>query len=151
MTDLAVFELSTTVTVLSWLTHARRLPEAEKETEWTQPPPPAKHRVETNKITRSVVSVQPQTTPRTKFVSYEVELYRSPALTRCPSCQTRVTSQVNYKVGTHAWLMCLVFVLLVFGCCLIPFFVDHFKDAYHSCPLCHRVLHVHRRRCCERE
>lgn len=54
MTDLAVFELSTTVTVLSWLTHARRLPEAEKETEWTQPPPPAKHRVETNKITRSV-------------------------------------------------------------------------------------------------
>lgn len=37
---LAVFELSTTVTVLSWLTQARRLPEAEKDTEWTQPPPP---------------------------------------------------------------------------------------------------------------
>lgn len=39
---LAVLELSTTVTVLSWLTQARRLPEAENETEWTQPPPPNK-------------------------------------------------------------------------------------------------------------
>lgn len=40
---LAVLELSTTVTVLSWLTQARRFPEAEKETEWTQPPPPNAH------------------------------------------------------------------------------------------------------------
>lgn len=40
---LAVLELSTTVTVLSWLTQARRFPEAEKETEWTQPPPPDTH------------------------------------------------------------------------------------------------------------
>lgn len=38
---------------------------------------------------------------------------------------------------------------LVLGCCLIPFFVNHFKDAYHSCPRCRRVLHVHKKRCCE--
>lgn len=44
---LAVLELSTTVTVLSWLTQARRFPEAEKETEWTQPPPPDAHSAQT--------------------------------------------------------------------------------------------------------
>ena len=37
---LAILALSTTVTVLSWLTQARRLPEAENDTEWTHPPPP---------------------------------------------------------------------------------------------------------------
>ncbi|XP_023273123.1 lipopolysaccharide-induced tumor necrosis factor-alpha factor homolog [Seriola lalandi dorsalis] len=96
-------------------------------------------------------SALPASNPRLKFVSYETELYHSPALTTCPSCQTQVTTQVDYQVGRHAWLMCLVFVLcgLVFGCCLIPFFVKHFKDAYHTCPHCRRVLHVHRRTCCE--
>lgn len=37
---------------------------------------------------------------------------------------------------------------LLLGCCLIPFFVKHFKDAHHSCPRCHRVLHIHRKTCC---
>ncbi|XP_054461151.1 lipopolysaccharide-induced tumor necrosis factor-alpha factor homolog [Anoplopoma fimbria] len=97
------------------------------------------------------VSAPPQSTPRLKFVSYETELYHSPAMTACPSCQAQVTTEVAYKVGRLAWLMCLVFILcgLVFGCCLIPFFVNYFKDAYHTCPRCQRVLHVHRRTCCE--
>ncbi|XP_035031341.1 lipopolysaccharide-induced tumor necrosis factor-alpha factor homolog [Hippoglossus stenolepis] len=90
-------------------------------------------------------------TPMPKFVSYENELCRSPGLTCCHSCRTQVTTQVDYKIGTYAWLMCLVFVLfgLVLGCCLIPFFVKHFKDAYHICPRCRRVLHVHRKTCCD--
>ncbi|XP_041790315.1 lipopolysaccharide-induced tumor necrosis factor-alpha factor homolog [Chelmon rostratus] len=97
------------------------------------------------------VSALPPATPRLKFVSYETELYRSPALTACPSCQTQVTTQVTYRAGTHAWLMCLLFVLcgLLLGCCLIPLFVNHFKDAYHTCPRCRRVLHIHRKTCCE--
>ncbi|XP_077380350.1 uncharacterized protein LOC144020594 isoform X3 [Festucalex cinctus] len=36
---------------------------------------------------------------------------------------------------------------LVLGCCLLPFLVNHFKDAHHCCPRCHRLLHVHRRSC----
>uniref|UniRef100_A0A665TA27 LITAF domain-containing protein n=1 Tax=Echeneis naucrates TaxID=173247 RepID=A0A665TA27_ECHNA len=73
------------------------------------------------------------------------------ALTTCPSCQTQVTTRVDYQIGTLVWLMCLVFVLcgLVLGCCLIPFFVKRFKDAYHTCPQCRQVLHVHRRSCCQ--
>ncbi|XP_071765440.1 lipopolysaccharide-induced tumor necrosis factor-alpha factor homolog [Centroberyx gerrardi] len=96
------------------------------------------------------VSSVPLSPPRSRFVSYETELCRSPGLTTCPSCLTQVTTQVTHCVGTHAWLMCLVFVLcgLVFGCCLIPFFVSHFKDAYHTCPRCRRVLHIHRKTCC---
>uniref|UniRef100_A0A3Q3A3N1 LITAF domain-containing protein n=1 Tax=Kryptolebias marmoratus TaxID=37003 RepID=A0A3Q3A3N1_KRYMA len=78
------------------------------------------------------------------FVSYESRPYRSPALTTCVSCRTQVTTEVTFKVGAYAWLLCLVFVL-VLGCCLIPFFVNHFKDAYHTCPRCKRVLHIQRR------
>uniref|UniRef100_A0A672IHU5 LITAF domain-containing protein n=1 Tax=Salarias fasciatus TaxID=181472 RepID=A0A672IHU5_SALFA len=63
----------------------------------------------------------------------------------CPYCETGVTTEVTFRVGAYAWLMCLVLVL---GCCLIPFFVNHFKDAYHTCPRCHRVLHVQKRSCC---
>ncbi|KAM9314865.1 lipopolysaccharide-induced tumor necrosis factor-alpha factor homolog [Pholidichthys leucotaenia] len=93
----------------------------------------------------------PSQTPRAKFVSYEVEPHRSPAPATCPSCRTRVTTQVTFRAGAYAWLACLVFALfgLVFGCCLIPFFVNHFKDAFHTCPRCQLVLHVHRKRCCK--
>ncbi|XP_041838229.1 cell death-inducing p53-target protein 1-like isoform X2 [Melanotaenia boesemani] len=97
------------------------------------------------------VTATPSCTPRPKFVSYETELLRSPALTTCTTCQTQVTTEVTFQVGTYAWLMCLVFLLcgLILGCCLIPFFVNQFKDAYHSCPLCHRVLHIHKKACCK--
>ncbi|XP_034043649.1 cell death-inducing p53-target protein 1-like [Thalassophryne amazonica] len=97
-------------------------------------------------LSESISSPSP---PRLKFVTYESELCHSAALTSCPFCQTRVMTQVVYRVGTHAWLMCLIFVLcgLVLGCCLIPFFVNHFKDAYHTCPRCRQVLHVHKKTC----
>ncbi|XP_030599502.1 cell death-inducing p53-target protein 1-like [Archocentrus centrarchus] len=93
----------------------------------------------------------PSRTPRAKYVSYEPELRRSPSLATCPSCRTEVTTQVTFKAGTFAWVMCLVFVLcgLVLGCCLIPLFANHFKDAYHTCPRCRLVLHVHKKQCCE--
>uniref|UniRef100_A0A674NIJ2 LITAF domain-containing protein n=1 Tax=Takifugu rubripes TaxID=31033 RepID=A0A674NIJ2_TAKRU len=90
-------------------------------------------------------------TMRPKLVSYETRLHRNPGLTTCPSCRTQVTSLVTYKVGLYAWFMCFVFVFcgLLLGCCLIPFFVNFFKDAYHTCPRCQRVLHIHRKTCCE--
>uniref|UniRef100_A0A3Q2Z9Z4 LITAF domain-containing protein n=1 Tax=Hippocampus comes TaxID=109280 RepID=A0A3Q2Z9Z4_HIPCM len=89
------------------------------------------------------------TTPVPKFVSHESYLCRSPALTSCPACRAQVTTRVRYRAGTYAGTMCVLFVLcgLVLGCCLLPFLVNHFKDAYHCCPRCHRLLHVHRRRC----
>ncbi|KAJ8345069.1 hypothetical protein SKAU_G00292620 [Synaphobranchus kaupii] len=85
-----------------------------------------------------------------KYVSYERDLGRTPGMATCTSCQTQVMTNVTYKVGTYAWLMCLLFIVcgLVIGCCLIPFFVKFFKDAYHTCPRCNRVLHVDKKKCC---
>uniref|UniRef100_A0A8C6V6L4 LITAF domain-containing protein n=1 Tax=Neogobius melanostomus TaxID=47308 RepID=A0A8C6V6L4_9GOBI len=94
----------------------------------------------------------PLVTPaKPKFVSYETVLYRKPGLSTCPSCQLQVTTQVTYRAGTLAWAVCFTMVLfgLVLGCCLIPLLVDYFKDAYHTCPRCRRLLYVHKKGCCK--
>ncbi|KAI1896091.1 hypothetical protein AGOR_G00091230 [Albula goreensis] len=88
--------------------------------------------------------------PPQKFVSHETELGRSPGTTTCVSCEKQVLTNVEYKVGAYAWIMCIVFILfgLVICCCIIPFLAKHFKDAYHTCPLCNRVLHIEKKSCC---
>uniref|UniRef100_UPI0037E7037C lITAF domain-containing protein n=1 Tax=Semicossyphus pulcher TaxID=241346 RepID=UPI0037E7037C len=86
-----------------------------------------------------------------RFVSYDSALGDSPGMTTCTSCQQQVMTNVTYKAGTYAWLMCLLFICcgLVLCCCLIPFFMKRFKDVYHTCPRCNRVLHVEKRKCCK--
>ncbi|XP_074511386.1 lipopolysaccharide-induced tumor necrosis factor-alpha factor homolog [Sebastes fasciatus] len=86
-----------------------------------------------------------------KFVSYDGGLGRNPGMTTCTSCQQQVMTNVTYKAGTYAWLMCLLFICcgLILCCCLIPFFLKNFKDAYHTCPRCNRVLHVDKKQCCK--
>ncbi|XP_042360221.1 cell death-inducing p53-target protein 1-like [Plectropomus leopardus] len=86
-----------------------------------------------------------------KFVSYDGALGDSPGMTTCTSCQQQVMTNVTYKAGTYAWLMCLLFICcgLVLCCCLIPFFMNKFKDAWHTCPRCNKVLHVEKRQCCK--
>ncbi|KAM9843108.1 lITAF domain-containing protein [Aulostomus maculatus] len=86
-----------------------------------------------------------------KYVSYDSALGTTPGMTTCTSCQQQVMTNVTYKAGTYAWLMCLLFICLglVLCCCLIPFFMKRFKDAYHTCPRCNRVLHVEKRKCCK--
>ncbi|XP_060757083.1 lipopolysaccharide-induced tumor necrosis factor-alpha factor homolog-like [Neoarius graeffei] len=103
------------------------------------------HRVKTQTTT-----VYTTSTDRNRFVNYESELGRSPGMVTCPSCQEQVLTQVTYKVGTYAWLMCILFILcgFIIGCCLLPFFLKFFKDVQHSCPKCHRVLHVEKKKCC---
>ncbi|KAL4624490.1 hypothetical protein GN956_G17446 [Arapaima gigas] len=101
--------------------------------------------------TSNNAELPPVATPaKKKFVSYETEVGRSPAVIHCPFCQQQVMTNVTYKIGAFAWLMCFVFILcgLVVGCCLIPFFVKYFKDVYHSCPRCQQILHIERKSCC---
>ncbi|XP_038136256.1 lipopolysaccharide-induced tumor necrosis factor-alpha factor homolog [Cyprinodon tularosa] len=88
---------------------------------------------------------------KNKFVSYESGLGRTSGMTTCSSCQQQVMTNVTYKAGTYAWLMCILFICcgLFLCCCLIPFFMDSFKDAYHSCPRCSRVLHIEKKQCCK--
>ncbi|KAI7803008.1 lipopolysaccharide-induced tumor necrosis factor-alpha factor homolog-like [Triplophysa rosa] len=88
---------------------------------------------------------------RSKFVSHEsYELGRNPGMATCTSCQQQVLTNVTYKAGVYAWLMCLLLILcgFVLCCCLIPFFVKFFKDAYHTCPKCNRIIHIEKKRCC---
>ncbi|KAJ8413563.1 hypothetical protein AAFF_G00080700 [Aldrovandia affinis] len=84
-----------------------------------------------------------------KYIA-ETELGRSPGMTTCTSCQLQVMTNVTHKVGPYAWIMCFVFILcgLVLCCCIIPFFVKHFKDVYHSCPRCNQILHIEKKSCC---
>ncbi|KAM6913297.1 lITAF domain-containing protein [Lycodopsis pacificus] len=86
-----------------------------------------------------------------RFVSYDGGLGNNPGMTTCTSCQQQVMTNVTYKAGTYAWLMCLLFICcgLILCCCLIPFFMNKFKDAYHTCPRCNRVLHVEKKQCCK--
>ncbi|XP_037648248.1 lipopolysaccharide-induced tumor necrosis factor-alpha factor homolog [Sebastes umbrosus] len=88
---------------------------------------------------------------KSRFVSYDGSLGRNPGMTTCTSCQQQVMTNVTYKAGTYAWLMCLLFICcgLILCCCLIPFFLKNFKDAYHTCPRCNRVLHVDKKQCCK--
>ncbi|XP_054464128.1 lipopolysaccharide-induced tumor necrosis factor-alpha factor homolog-like [Anoplopoma fimbria] len=88
---------------------------------------------------------------KNKFVSYNDSLGHSGGMTTCTSCQQQVMTNVTYKAGTYAWLMCLLFICcgLVLCCCLIPFFMKNFKDAYHTCPRCNRVLQVNKKKCCK--
>ncbi|KAM4534834.1 lITAF domain-containing protein [Fundulus diaphanus] len=86
-----------------------------------------------------------------KYVSHDTSLGHTSGMTTCSSCQQQVMTNVHYKAGTYAWLMCILFICcgLFLCCCLIPFFVDSFKDAYHTCPRCSRVLHVEKKQCCK--
>ncbi|TNN27245.1 Cell death-inducing p53-target protein 1 [Liparis tanakae] len=86
-----------------------------------------------------------------RFVSYDGGLGSNPGMTTCTSCQQQVMTNVTYKAGTYAWLMCLLFICCgcILCCCLIPFFVNKFKDAHHTCPRCNRVLYVDKKKCCK--
>ncbi|KAJ8413565.1 hypothetical protein AAFF_G00080720 [Aldrovandia affinis] len=68
-------------------------------------------------------------------------------MTTCNNCHRRVTTRVIYKSGTFSWVMCFVFIFFgcFCGCCLLPFFMETFQDAHHSCPECHNNLYVHKR------
>ncbi|XP_062393548.1 uncharacterized protein LOC134081501 [Sardina pilchardus] len=70
-----------------------------------------------------------------------------PSVTVCPNCGRRVMTRVVYRSGPFSWLMCTTCMIfgLVLGCCVIPFFMDSFKDAHHFCPDCGNPLHVHKR------
>ncbi|KAL0197903.1 hypothetical protein M9458_006443, partial [Cirrhinus mrigala] len=52
------------------------------------------------------------TEAKNKFVSYDsYELGRNPGMATCTSCQQQVLTNVTYKVGVYAWLMCLLLIL----------------------------------------
>eukprot|EP00794_Sanderia_malayensis_P004848 gene4848-5483_t len=80
------------------------------------------------------------TVPRIAFNTFPVQI-------TCPRCQANVMTAVTMQNGLMVWLsvggICLFGGWL--GCCLIPFCVDAFKDAVHTCPNCHNVVGTFKR------
>ncbi|XP_077068742.1 lITAF domain-containing protein [Siphateles boraxobius] len=101
---------------------------------------------------KSSTPVQSQSTEaKNKFVSYDsYELGRKPGMATCTHCQQQVLTEITHKRGAFAWLACLLFIMcgLILCCCLIPLFHKFFKDVYHTCPKCTKVLHIERKRFC---
>ncbi|XP_072298214.1 cell death-inducing p53-target protein 1-like [Eucyclogobius newberryi] len=95
------------------------------------------------------LSAPPESDGKNRFVSYDTALGFHPGMATCTSCQQQVMTNVTYKAGQYAWLMSLLFICLCFVLCFIPLIINKFKDAYHTCPRCNKVLHIERRKCCK--
>ncbi|XP_042360220.1 lipopolysaccharide-induced tumor necrosis factor-alpha factor homolog [Plectropomus leopardus] len=90
------------------------------------------------------------------FVIDDRDLGRHPGMTTCTHCQQQVMTNVTFKAGQFAWILCTTIIVLGLLMCLvpmlllpIPFCVKSCKDAYHTCPRCERVLHIEKRQCCK--
>ncbi|VDO75257.1 unnamed protein product [Schistosoma margrebowiei] len=70
-----------------------------------------------------------------------------PVSSACDICMNKITTTVQYRKGVCTWMACTGITLIggIFGCCLIPFYVNSCKDAYHSCPECGTLLGVYKR------
>ncbi|KAL4624492.1 hypothetical protein GN956_G17448 [Arapaima gigas] len=136
-------------------------PTSEEPTTKSPPPPQIYHQPQY--VPQPQVEYQPQVVyqpqvqyqqPAVHIVHTQPQAYVSngnfgehPCQTTCANCHQRITTRVIYKAGVFSWVICFVFVIfgLICGCCLIPFFVEVFQDAHHSCPLCNAHLHVHKK------
>lgn len=67
---------------------------------------------------------------------------KSPQNAHCPFCRSTGMSRVEHERGLLTWASCFGISLLGgnCGCCLIPFFIDEFKDSYHYCQVCNSLL-----------
>ncbi|KAL2078170.1 hypothetical protein ACEWY4_025855 [Coilia grayii] len=66
------------------------------------------------------------------------KLRRDSDWVKCDSCSLVVQTVVRHRVTNTTWFMCGIFsaVGCLFGCCLLPFLLNYFKDVSHYCPNC---------------
>mmetsp|Transcript_14919 Transcript_14919/g.45169 ORF Transcript_14919/g.45169 Transcript_14919/m.45169 type:complete len:169 (-) Transcript_14919:261-767(-) len=66
----------------------------------------------------------------------------NPVTTQCPQCQNVVVTRIEKNSGLFAWGSCIGLACFgcIWGCCLIPFCVDAFKDTKHFCPRCGNLI-----------
>ncbi|XP_034544298.1 lipopolysaccharide-induced tumor necrosis factor-alpha factor homolog [Notolabrus celidotus] len=64
----------------------------------------------------------------------------------CPHCQNSVVTDLEHKIGFNNWISCFVLgaSVMCLPFCWIPFCVKSCKDVEHSCPRCHKVIHIHK-------
>ncbi|KAH8895475.1 hypothetical protein GQ53DRAFT_820304 [Thozetella sp. PMI_491] len=69
-------------------------------------------------------------------------LQRHPALAQCPGCYAVSPTRVRYVSGKGTHYMGVFFFLFTGIGVFIPYAMNHFKNAEHSCLKCGRVLAV---------
>ena len=69
---------------------------------------------------------------------------KDPETATCPFCGSIGLTRVEYQRGLLAWASCCGITLLGgnCGCCLLPFLISDFKDAYHHCQVCNSLLGI---------
>lgn len=62
----------------------------------------------------------------------------------CQDCHAEVDTNVTPEPGVGTYAICTVIACAGcwYGCCLIPFCVNEFKDKVHRCPKCNKVIGV---------
>lgn len=70
--------------------------------------------------------------------TYEIILADVPKKITCPHCNEHIETEVEYQVGAESFATgCMAMPCLV---CWVPFVMNAFKDAKHSCPKCKQHL-----------
>ncbi|XP_023677808.2 uncharacterized protein [Paramormyrops kingsleyae] len=92
----------------------------------------------------NAVVAPPPPGPAPQIILDVENLPPAPSNTMCPSCHQYIVTETATRVGSTAWLVCVMTVLFgcVLGCCLLPFCTNCFKDIVHKCPKCRSQIHV---------
>ncbi|VDL96882.1 unnamed protein product, partial [Schistocephalus solidus] len=85
--------------------------------------------------------------PQVVIIEAQPTLGHDPVDAVCSGCNKKIKTNVEYKVGNCTWLSCaLIFALLgPCFCFLIPFCIDNYKDAIHTCPQCGQNIGFYKR------
>ncbi|XP_034249425.1 lipopolysaccharide-induced tumor necrosis factor-alpha factor homolog isoform X2 [Thrips palmi] len=81
---------------------------------------------------------------RTVTIIAMPNLSHNPAHLTCPTCNSKVVTDVEYVTGTRTHAGAIVLCMIC--CCLpglIPYCCDSCKTAVHTCPVCKQSLGVH--------
>lgn len=79
--------------------------------------------------------------------STDIPAKSRPMIVRCLHCNKEVTTEIEYQSGGLTWILCCLLAAAggFLGCCVLPFFINRFKDVLHSCPKCKESLVVYYR------
>src|SRR5258708_28531886 len=98
------------------------------------PPPPSAQEAPQAQPSQAQQQVVKKSSVPTPEISIPTNGFRS-VTAECHYCHRMTNTVTTPKNGLLTWLLCFVIAIVgcIFGCCLIPFFVDKLRDFEHQC------------------